>query len=174
MNRVTPDAGDFEWGHEVRVSYFAQDHHEQLSTSQSAMAWLASRCPEENDFKLRSALGQVLFSNDEVHKNILHLSGGEGARLLLAGMMLDRSNVLILDEPTNHLDIESKLALQKALASFEGTLLLVTHDRDFANAIATRILAITPRKIFDIRGNYDDYMRAHQKDFLQRDVKTRP
>lgn len=167
MHKLSADSGHCEFGHEVKVSYFAQDHHELLHTSQSALAWLEERCPDENNFKLRTALGQVLFRSDEVDKNILSLSGGEGARLLLAGMMLDRANLLILDEPTNHLDIEAKTALQNALAQFVGTVIVVTHDRDFANTVATRVLAITPKKIFDLQGNYDDFLRAYGQDFLR-------
>ncbi|MFV9859364.1 MAG: ATP-binding cassette domain-containing protein [Rickettsia aeschlimannii] len=88
---------------------------------------------KETENTIRNTLGQVLFRSDEVNKNILSLSGGEGARLLLAKMMLEKSNILVLDEPTNHLDIESRAVLKKSLIDFDGTVILVTHDRNYCS-----------------------------------------
>ncbi len=114
VNKMQQDHGTVEWGHEVHISYFAQDHYEQLNESISIYDWLQSQAPEETNEKIRATLGQILFRQDDVGKNILNISGGEGARLLLAKIMLDRANVLILDEPTNHMDIETKEALKKS------------------------------------------------------------
>ncbi|WP_371222910.1 ATP-binding cassette domain-containing protein [Orientia tsutsugamushi] len=96
---------------------------------------------------IRNILGQVLFKQEEVYKNVLTLSGGESARLLLAKTMLEENNILILDEPTNHLDIEAKEALKMALINYPGTLLMVTHDRDFTNNIATRVISLDHGKV---------------------------
>ena len=160
------DSGSFEWGYETHVSYFAQDHHDQLHESKSVIDWLTDNTNQEHVTRVRTTLGNMLFRKDEVNKNILNISGGEGARLLMGKIMLDEANVLILDEPTNHLDIESKDALKKALKEYPGTLLMVTHDRDFAMSIANRIIAITPKKLIDFKGKYDEYLAAHEKDFL--------
>ena len=94
------------------------------------------------------------------------MSGGEAARLLFAKIMLEESNILVLDEPTNHLDIEAKETLKKALINYLGTLILVTHDRDFASSIATRIIALSNRGIIDFKGKYKDYLDKHGSDYL--------
>ena len=158
MGKVEPDQGSFEWGYETSISYFAQDHHELLNESISIIDWLRKQMPLEVENALRSVLGQVLFRQTEVNKNILNLSGGEGARLLIAKIILEQGNVLVMDEPTNHLDIEAKEILKKALIDYPGTLLLVTHDRDFALNIGTRVIALTKKGIIDFKGNYADYL----------------
>lgn len=172
MNKITADQGSYEWGYESQISYFAQDHHELLNENISIIDWLKKQSEKETENTIRNTLGQVLFRSDEVNKNILSLSGGEGARLLLAKMMLEKSNILVLDEPTNHLDIESREALKKALIDFEGTVILVTHDRDFAKSIATRIIALSHRKnIVDFKGKYDDYIEKYGNDYLSSATK---
>lgn len=112
---------------------------------------------------ISNTLGQVLFRSDEVNKNILSLSGGEGARLLLAKMMLEKSNILVLDEPTNHLDIESREALKKSLIDFDGTVILVTHDRNYCS--------FPQEKIVDFKGKYDDYIEKYGNDYLSSTTK---
>ena len=166
LNKTLAGSGSYEWGYEAQISYFAQDHHELLNESMSIIDWLSKQASTESDNSLRSVLGQLLFRKDEVNKNILNLSGGEGARLLLAKIILEEGNVLVLDEPTNHLDIESKDTLKKALVKYEGTLILVTHDRDFATSIATRIIAISHKSITDFRGKYHEYIKKYGDDYL--------
>ncbi|MDD9337504.1 MAG: ATP-binding cassette domain-containing protein [Rickettsiaceae bacterium] len=166
INKISADLGSYEWGYETQISYFAQDHHELLNESMSVIDWLSNQIPTESDNVLRSVLGQLLFSKDEVSKNILNLSGGEGARLLLAKIILEESNILVLDEPTNHLDIESKDMLKKALINYQGTLILVTHDRDFASNIATRVIALSHRTITDFKGKYQEYLHKYGNDYL--------
>jgi len=166
LGRVKADMGECEWGYESQISYFAQDHHELLNESMSVINWLSSQAPNELTGTIRSVLGQMLFRQDEVNKNILHLSGGEGARLLLAKIILEEGNVLVLDEPTNHLDIESKETLKQALINYEGTLILVTHDRDFATDIANRIIALTTKGVVDFKGTYQEYLARHSNDYL--------
>ena len=166
LGKIKADMGEYEWGYESQISYFAQDHHELLNESMSVINWLSSQAANELTGTIRSVLGQVLFRQDEVNKNILHLSGGEGARLLLAKIILEEGNVLVLDEPTNHLDIESKETLKQALIHYEGTLILVTHDRDFATDIANRVIALTTKGVVDFKGTYQGYLARHSNDYL--------
>ena len=167
LGKISADEGGYEWGHEAHRSYFAQDHHELLNESITANEWICSQCPSETTSRLRNVLGQVLFGQDDAHKNILQISGGEGARLLLAKIMVEESNCLILDEPTNHLDIEAKDALKESLIKFPGTLVMVTHDRDFAESIATRIIAITPKDIIDYKGTYAEYLDKYGQNYFK-------
>lgn len=167
MAQIMQDNGVYEWGYEASRSYFAQDHHELLNYSTTVYEWLCAQLPNEPTSKLRNILGHVLFRQDDAYKNILQLSGGEGARLLLAKIMLEESNCLILDEPTNHLDIEAKEALKEALIKFSGTLIMVTHDRDFASSVATRIIAITEKKIIDYKGTYNEYLDKFGQDYFK-------
>jgi len=162
------DQGTVEWGFETTCSYFAQDHHEQLNHNSDLLAWLEDNAAGKTTTQVRATLGHMLFSKDEVYKNILSLSGGEGARLLLGRMMLEENNVLILDEPTNHLDLEAIDALAKALRDFEGTVLCVSHDRFFVNKIATRIIALGERGIKDYKGSYKEYLKQHGLDYLSK------
>jgi ATPase subunit of ABC transporter with duplicated ATPase domains len=166
LGKISADAGSYEWGYEAQISYFAQDHHEQLNEDMSALEWLSRQAPNEGTNAIRTVLGQLLFRQDEALKNILNLSGGEAARLLFAKIMLEESNILVLDEPTNHLDIEAKETLKKALVDHQGTLILVTHDRDFASSIATRVIALSNRGIVDFKGKYKDYLDKYGNDYL--------
>lgn len=161
LGKTDPDEGNFEWGYEAQISYFTQDHHDLLNESMSIFDWLSKQAENETTNAIRGVLGQVLFRQEEVNKNILNLSGGEGARLLLAKIILEEGNILVLDEPTNHLDIEAKEVLKKALIEYPGTLLLVTHDRDFAIHIASRIIALNKNGIIDFRGTYQEYLAKH-------------
>lgn len=146
VNAIVADNGHSTWGHEVKISYFSQDHHDTLNQQDNVLAWLMHQVVNRTEQQIRKTLAQVLFTKDEVEKDILALSGGEAARLLLAKMMLESGNVLVLDEPTNHLDLEGIEALADALQSYAGTVILVSHDRHFIKKIATRtlFLAKTP------------------------------
>jgi ATPase subunit of ABC transporter with duplicated ATPase domains len=169
LGKLAADQGNYEWGYEAQISYFAQDHHDLLNESMTAFDWLSNQATSELAGKIRTVMGRMLFRQDEAHKNILSLSGGEGARLLLAKIMLEEGNVLILDEPTNHLDIEAKDALKKALVQYTGTLIMVTHDRDFASNIGTRVLALSEKGITDFKGKYKEYLEKHGNDYLNRE-----
>lgn len=156
------DTGAVELGHEVRISYFSQDHHEFLNHSCTVLDWLHDAVSDVNEQQVRKALGQMLFVKDDVHKDILTLSGGEAARLLLARVMLECPNVIILDEPTNHMDLETIQALGKALSQFTGTVIFVSHNRYFINKIATRILYFAhDRDILDFKGRYTEFAVDH-------------
>ncbi len=167
LDKHKADSGTHEWGYETHVSYFSQDHHDLLNENLNVLEWLSKQVENETTNKLRSVLGQLLFRQDDAFKNVLSLSGGEGARLLLAKIVLEEGNILVLDEPTNHLDIESKESLKNALKDYDGTLIMVTHDRDFAIPIATRVIAITERKITDFRGSYNEYLEKFGRDYLK-------
>jgi ATPase subunit of ABC transporter with duplicated ATPase domains len=169
LGKLVADQGSYEWGYEAQISYFAQDHHDLLNENITAFEWLSNQASSELVGKIRTIMGRMLFRQDEAYKNILSLSGGEGARLLLAKIMLEEGNVLILDEPTNHLDIEAKDALKKALVEYPGTLIMVTHDRDFASNIGTRVLALSEKGITDFKGKYKEYLEKHGKDYLDRE-----
>lgn len=159
LDLVEHDEGTITWGNEVRVSYFSQDHHELLNKSISALNWLndiVTGCTEQ---QVRKVLGQMLFVKDEVDKDIMSLSGGESARLLLAKVILEEPNVLILDEPTNHMDLETIEVLAKALADYTGTLIFVSHNRYLVEKVATRILYFSEGiRIKDYKGTYADFV----------------
>lgn len=164
----TADRGTVEWGYETHLGYFAQDHHEQLKQSITVLEYLSEiRHHSFTMDVIRKVLGQMLFSQDDVHKNILKLSGGEAARLLFTNLLLEQNNVLILDEPTNHLDLDARNALANGLKAFEGTVLCVSHDRHFVSAFANRILAFTEKKIIDFQGGYEQYRHQYGQDFLR-------
>lgn len=167
---LAADSGDFAWGYEAQVGYFAQDHHEALKdTEQTAVAWLEDHAPARNRARVRNVLGQMLLSGDDAQKKIASLSGGEAGRLLFAHIMLQEPNVLILDEPTNHLDLEALDGLINALKKYRGTLLFVSHDRDFVRNLATRIIVLTKEGLKDITATYDEYLNASGQDFLTRE-----
>ena len=154
VDQVAADEGSVEWGYETHVGYFAQDHKEIFEGGKSTVeAWLWDFCPGEPVGFVRGKLGMVLFSSDEVEKKVGSLSGGEAARLVFARLGVQKPNVLLLDEPTNHLDLEAIDALVKGLKEYDGTLILVSHDRWFVSQLANRVLEISPKGIEDYRGN---------------------
>lgn len=168
LDELAPDSGAIEWGYETHIGYFAQDHHEMLNSNVSVYDWLCNQVEGESTTNIRSALGQVLFTKDEVEKSVLTISGGEAGKLLLAQIMLKQPNVLVMDEPTNHLDIESIEALAQALKAYSGTLLLVSHDRHFVAKIATRVVALTEQGIKDFHGSYQEYLKHYKEDYLSK------
>ncbi len=153
----TPDNGFFRWGARVSVGYYDQTQA-QLDHERNAADWLWDIYPTLTQTELRNALAGFLFYGDEVFRPIGQLSGGERARLLLLKLMLAHDNVLLLDEPTNHLDIPSREALETAIDGYDGTLLVVSHDRYFINRLASRIVNLTPHGCHTVLGNYDDYL----------------
>ena len=156
---VEADRGSVEWGHETHVGYFAQDHHEQLSgLDRTIEEWLWDFCPGRDRGFVRAHLGAVLFSGEEGAKRLGALSGGEAARLVFARLALERPNVLVLDEPTNHLDLESITAFNNSLKQFKGTVIFTTHDHEFAQTVANRVVELTPTHTLDRYLSFDDYM----------------
>jgi ABC-type multidrug transport system ATPase subunit len=166
LEQLVPDSGAYEWGYEANISYFAQDHHEQLRGSVSAYDWLYQFASHETVSFIRGLLGRVLLSGDEGLKPVSALSGGEAARLLFAKIMLENRNVLVLDEPTNHLDLEGVEVLADALNAYPGTVIVVSHDRYFIAEIATHILELTPEGARDYPGTYQEYLNHFGDDHL--------
>jgi ATPase subunit of ABC transporter with duplicated ATPase domains len=152
------DGGIVKWGHEVTVGYFAQDHRDSVVTDLNAIEWLWQFDPQASQEELRGLLGQMLFSGEDALKPTKALSGGEVARMIFCRLMLQKPNFLVLDEPTNHLDLESINALNIALQKYDGTVLLVTHDEDVLDEVATRIWHFKNGKIEDFKGPYADYL----------------
>jgi ATPase subunit of ABC transporter with duplicated ATPase domains len=161
--QFTIDGGDVVWGHEVSAGYFAQDHTDTIPHGTTVIEWLHGFDPQASQEELRGLLGQMLFSGEDALKPTRALSGGESARLIFCRLMLQKPNFLVLDEPTNHLDLESINALNIALQKYAGTVLLVTHDRDVIDEVATRIWHFDGGHIEDFKGPYEEYLAYAQE-----------
>jgi ATPase subunit of ABC transporter with duplicated ATPase domains len=154
------DSGTVNWGHEVQVGYFAQDHRASIRNGTTVAEWLHGWDPQASQEEIRGLLGQMLFRGEEGMKPTDALSGGEAARLIFCKLMLQKPNVLVFDEPTNHLDLESINALNIALQAYDGTVLLVTHDEDLVDEVATRIWRFEHGSIEDFLGSYEEFQAA--------------
>ncbi|MGB9199565.1 MAG: ATP-binding cassette domain-containing protein, partial [Terriglobales bacterium] len=152
--------GKVIWGHEAAVGYFAQDHRALVQPGMTVLEWLHQWDPGAATEEIRGLLGQMLFPRDDASKQTDVLSGGEAARLLFCKLMLQKPNVLVLDEPTNHLDLESINALNIALQRYQGTVLLVSHDEDLIDEVATRVWHFENDKITDFKGAYEEYEKV--------------
>ncbi len=151
------DGGTVTWGHGVTVGYFAQDHKESIQPGVTLLEWLHEFDERASQQELRGLLGQMLFSGDDATKKTDKLSGGEAARIVFCRLMLQKPNFLLLDEPTNHLDLESINALNIALQKYDGTVLLVTHDHDVVDEVATRIWSFENGRVEDFKGTYEEF-----------------
>jgi ATPase subunit of ABC transporter with duplicated ATPase domains len=171
MERLKADQGKIRLGHEVRLGYFAQDHHELLNNhKQTPLEYIWDTVPTEGTATVRGMLGRVLFSGDDVLKPVGSLSGGEAARLIFCKIIAEKPNVLVLDEPTNHLDLEAISALVAGLKAFEGTVIFVSHDRSFVSELATRILEVTTEGPREFSGTYAEYLARAGDDHLDIDA----
>ena len=159
---IDVDEGLVKWAENAQIGYMAQDVYPEFEKDATLSSWLQNYGQEgDDDQALRSILGRLLFSGDDVAKQVRVLSGGEKHRMSFGRLMLERSNVLVLDEPTNHLDMESIESLQLALEKYQGTLFVVSHDREFVNAIANRIIILKgDGSLVDFKGSYDDYLSS--------------
>ncbi len=158
---VEPSAGTVKWSENADLSYYAQDHAADFEQQMQLFEWMEQwGKPSDDDQIIRGTLGRLLFSQDDISKKVSVLSGGEQGRMIFGKLMLQRANILLLDEPTNHLDMESIESLNLALENYPGTLIFVSHDREFVSSLATRILEMTPTGIIDFRGSYDDYLSS--------------
>jgi ATPase subunit of ABC transporter with duplicated ATPase domains len=155
------DAGKVKWGHEVSVGYFAQDFRESIPKGWNLVDWLHQFDPEATVEQIRGVLGQMLFRGEEGLKMTEVLSGVEACRLMFCKLMLQKPNLLVFDEPTNHLDLEAVIAVNTALQAYPGTILLVTHDEDLIDEVATRIWHVDQGRIEDFRGTYEDFLGSH-------------
>ena len=159
---IKPDSGEVKWAENADIGYMAQDVSDQFEATVNVFDWMTNfRQAGDDDQAVRSVLGRLLFSADDIVKQVSVLSGGEKNRMTFGRLMLGRHNILLLDEPTNHLDMESIESLQMALEKYKGTVILVSHDRQFVSGIADRIIEIMPNgEIVDYLGDYDGYLAS--------------
>jgi len=158
---LTPDSGTVKWSENSSVGYFAQDHADDFKDDMSLFDWMTQwRQAGDDDQVVRGTLGRMLFSQDEIKKSVKVVSGGEQGRLLFGKLMMAKPNILVMDEPTNHLDMESIESLNLALENYEGTLIFVSHDREFVSSLATRIIEMTPQGMVNFNGTYEDYLSS--------------
>lgn len=172
MGEMEPDSGTYSWGITTSQSYFPKDNSEFFEGNELPLVdWLRQYSPpeEQTETFLRGFLGRMLFSGEEAMKKANVLSGGEKVRCMLSKMMLSSANVLLLDEPTNHLDLESITSLNNGLIKFKGSMIFTSHDHQFVNSIANRLIEITPQGIVDKEISYDDYTRDTK---LQKEINA--
>jgi ATP-binding cassette subfamily F protein 3 len=162
VSELEASNGKVKLGHNVQIGYFAQNQAEYLDGTKTVLDTMIDAANETNRAKVRDILGSFLFRGDEVDKFVRVLSGGERNRLALAKLLLQPLNVLVMDEPTNHLDIKSKNVLKQALQSFEGTLLLVSHDRDFLQGLTNKVYEFKDQKINEYLGDIDFYLEQRK------------
>ena len=165
QGELTPTAGTIKWTEKAKIGYFAQDHAADFASDQNLTDWISGYVRaggyEGSDVEtlIRGTLGRLLFSGDDVKKPVNVISGGEQGRMMFGRMMLLHSNVMLMDEPSNHLDMESIESLNTALDLFKGTLIFISHDREFVSSLATRIIEIkADHSVVDFQGNYEDYL----------------
>lgn len=155
------DKGTVKWAENANVGYMPQDPTEEFASDKDLTDWMGQWTKEgDDDQAVRSSLGRLLFSGDDVKKSVRVLSGGEKGRMMYGKLMLGRHNVLLLDEPTNHMDMESIESLNIALEKYAGTLIFVSHDREFVSSLATRVLEIKETGITDFKGSYEEYLTS--------------
>jgi len=161
VGELPPDSGRVKMSESASIGYFAQDRAADFAEDMTLFDWMSQWVkPSDNEQSIRAVLGRMLFSRDESAKSVSVLSGGEQARMLFGKLIMLRPNILVLDEPTNHLDMESIEALNLALENYPGTLIFVSHDREFVSSLATRIVELTPKGVVYYGGSYDEYLRS--------------
>ncbi len=163
VGEATPSAGTVKWSENAQLGYYAQDHARDFAGGETLFEWMQQwGTPSDDEQVIRGILGRLLFSQNEIEKSVSVISGGEQGRMLFGKLMLQQPNIMLMDEPTNHLDMESIESLNLALENYPGTLLFVSHDREFVSSLATRILELTPTGIVDFHGSYEDYLRKQE------------
>ena len=162
MGEMEPDGGEYKWGITTSQAYFPKDNTEYFEqVDMNLVDWLRQYSTEKAESFIRGYLGRMLFSGEEALKEAQVLSGGERVRCMLCKMMLSNANVLLLDEPTNHLDLESITSLNDGLIAFPGTIIFASHDHEFVQTIANRIIEMTPQGLIDKRMTYDEYLEVN-------------
>jgi len=158
---LKPNAGTVKWSENAELGYYAQDHAHEFEENKNLYDWMSQWGQEGDDEQvIRGTLGRMLFSQKEIGKSVKVISGGEQGRMIFGKLILQKPNIMLLDEPTNHLDMESIESLNLALENYPGTLLFVSHDREFVSSLATRIIELTPTGIVDFHGDYEEYLRS--------------
>jgi ATPase subunit of ABC transporter with duplicated ATPase domains len=161
LQELALDSGKIRWAENAKIGYFAQDNAAEFADDVNLFDWITQwQPPGADEQMLRATLGRMLFSKDESEKSVKVVSGGEQRRLMFGKLMLQQPNVLVMDEPTNHLDMESIEALNLALENYPGTLIFISHDRNFVSSLATRVVEMTPDGIVDYSGTYEEYLRS--------------
>ena len=159
VDELQANSGVVKWSENAAIGYCPQDASAEFDNDLTIFEWMSQwRTPKHDDLTVRGMLGRLLFTADDANKKARVCSGGEKNRLLFGKLMMMDTNVLIMDEPTNHLDMESIEALNKALSLYEGTLIFVSHDRQFVSSLATRVLEIKDHRLVDFQGTYDEYL----------------
>lgn len=153
-----PDAGTFQWGQIITTAYLPLDNAKFFNSDYNLIEWLSQFASDTNEVFLKGFLGRMLFSGEELLKKVSVLSGGEKMRCMISRMMLKDANTLILDTPTNHLDLESIQAFNNTLQAFKGNILFASHDHEFIQTVANRIIELTPNGMIDKMMDYDDYI----------------
>jgi ATPase subunit of ABC transporter with duplicated ATPase domains len=152
-----------KWSENNQIGYYAQDHAHEFEEGLNLLDWMSQwKQPEDDEQAVRSVLGKMLFSQKEIDKSVKVLSGGEQGRMLFGKLMLQKPNILIMDEPTNHLDMESIESLNQALEEFEGTVIFVSHDREFVSSLATRLMVMKPDGVEIYHGDYESYLAENE------------
>ena len=163
MQELVAEHGAIKWAENATLGFCPQDSTAEFDSELSLFDWLSQwRKPRHNDQIVRATLGQLLFSTDDFNKKVRVCSGGEKNRLLFGKLMMQENNVLLLDEPTNHMDMEAIEALNLALEHYPGTLIFVSHDREFVSSLATRIIEIKDQQLLDFHGTYEEYIASQQ------------
>jgi ATPase subunit of ABC transporter with duplicated ATPase domains len=158
---VASDRGVVKWSENSDLGYVRQNRTQDFEQDMNLFEWMNQwRQKGDDDQRVRAVLGQLLFSKEDSLKSVKVISGGEEARMLFGKLILTKPNIMLLDEPTNHLDMESIESLNLALENYEGTLLFVSHDREFVSSLATRVIEMTPDGVVDFRGTYDEYLQS--------------
>lgn len=161
IHELPQKSGTIQWSENHRIGYYAQDHASDFENDMNLFDWMGQwRLEGDDDQAVRSVLGRMLFSADDIKKSVKVLSGGEQGRMLFGKLMLQKPNILVMDEPTNHLDMESIESLNNALELYEGTLLFVSHDRAFVSSLANRIIEISADGVSDFKGTYDEFLAS--------------
>ncbi|MFV0276895.1 MAG: ABC-F family ATPase [Parahaliea sp.] len=159
VDEIPANGGTIKWAENAVIGYCPQDSTTDFDNDLTIFEWMSQwRLPRHDDLAVRGMLGRLLFTADDANKKARVCSGGEKNRLLFGKLMMMDSNVLIMDEPTNHMDMESIEALNKALANYDGTLIFVSHDRQFVSSLATRVVEIKHQRLIDFQGTYDEYL----------------
>ena len=159
--QMEPKNGAVKWSENANLGYYAQNHSTDFDMDMNLFEWMSQWQNEgEDEQTIRGTLGRMLFSSNDIKKSVRVISGGEQGRMLIGKLIQRKPNVLLLDEPTNHMDMESIEALNLALENYPGTLIFVSHDRQFVSSLATRIIEITADGVTDFHGSYDDYLRS--------------
>ncbi|MDX1267104.1 MAG: ATP-binding cassette domain-containing protein, partial [Oceanisphaera sp.] len=160
VGELAPTSGHYKWSENATIGYYAQDHAEDFDMDITVFDWMSQwQQIGDDEQTIRGILGRLLFSQDDIKKKVGVLSGGEQGRMLFGKLMLQKPNILVMDEPTNHLDMESIESLNMALELYQGTLIFVSHDREFVSSLATRIIELSESGMRNFSGNYEEYLR---------------